>query len=150
MKTSLILLVAAIVLVTPAFAVEKERSHMDTATVVKNLINNLKSENKGVIESSAYMLGEFKSKDALIPLLAILHTSPDESTRIIAALSLSKIGTDRGIFAVKQAVEFDDSPRVRVLCAWFVNQYSKPEPFQFIQIDDAKNMSISQREQFQR
>lgn len=145
MKTSLTLLVAALVLLTPAFAAEKVHSHMDTATVVKNLINNMKSDNRGVLESSAFMLGELKAQDAVIPLLAMLHSAPDESSRIIAALSLSKIGSARGQFAVRQAVRFDESPRVRVVCAWFANQYEKPEPFEFIQLDEAGQMTISQR-----
>lgn len=146
MKTTMTLLVAALVLLTPAFAAENEHSQMDTAKVVKNLLNNMKSDNRGVLESSAYMLGELKAQDAVIPLLAMLHSAPDESSRIIAALSLSKIGSARGLFAVKQAVQFDDSPRVRVVCAWFANQYEKPEPFQFIQLDEAKSLSITQRE----
>jgi HEAT repeat protein len=146
MKTLLTLLLAALVLSATALAAEKERSHMDTATVVKNLLNNMKSDNRGVVESSAYMLGELKAHEAVIPLLALLHSAPDESSRIIAALSLSKIGAARGKFAVKQAVRFDESPRVRVVCAWFANQYESPEPFEFIQLDEAAGaMTISER-----
>lgn len=146
MKTSLTLLVAALVLLAPAFAAENEQGQkMDTAKVVKNLINNLKSDNKGVVESSAYMLGEMKAAEGVVPLLAMLHNSPYESSRIVAALSLSKIGAARGVFAVKQAVQFDESPRVRVVCAWFTNQYSKPEAFEFIRLDQAQQLEISQR-----
>lgn len=148
MKASVTLLVAALVLLTPAFALDKEHSRtIDTAAVVKNLLHNMKSDNKGVRESSAFMLGDFKCDEAVIPLLAMLHNSPDESSRIVAALSLSKIGAARGTFAVKQAVRFDESPRVRLVCAWFSNQYTQPEPFSFKQVEEVQNLNITQREE---
>ncbi|HLP17390.1 MAG TPA: HEAT repeat domain-containing protein [Bacteroidota bacterium] len=148
MKASVTLLVAALVLLTPAFALDKEHSQtIDTAAVVKNLLHNMKSDNKGVRESSAFMLGDFKCDEAVIPLLAMLHNSPDESSRIVAALSLSKIGAARGTFAVKQAVRFDESPRVRLVCAWFSNQYTQPEPFSFKQVEEVQNLNITQREE---
>lgn len=149
MKKSLTLLAAALVLLTSAFAAEKEKAQTDNTKIVKNLLNNLKSDNKGVIESSAFMLGDLKSDEAVIPLQALLHDSPEASTRIVAALSLTKIGTARAIFAVTQAVRYDESPRVRVVCAWFANQVLKPEPFAF-KFEDTESINITQRETSQR
>ncbi|MGE5313860.1 MAG: HEAT repeat domain-containing protein [Acidobacteriota bacterium] len=145
MKALMTVLMAALIAAAPALAGDTGHS-IDTAAVVKNLLQNMKSGNKGVCESSAYMLGELKAKEGVIPLLAMLHSSPDESCRIVAALSLSKIGAARGLFAVKQAVKFDESPKVRLVCAWFANQYDKPDSFEFIQIEEAQESPIVQRE----
>ncbi len=143
MKTTIVLLAAALVLCTSVRAAEKVTSKIDQEQVVKNLVFNLSSENKGVRESSAYMLGELKFEDGIIPLMAILHSDPNESSRIVAALSLSKIGEPRGIFAVKQAVRFDESQRVRLVCAWFANLYTNPHPFEIIPLEQAQEMEIS-------
>jgi hypothetical protein len=43
--------------------------------------------------------------------------------RIIAALSLYKIGDSRGIFAIRQAIKFDESKRVSKLCDKFYRAY---------------------------
>jgi hypothetical protein len=34
----------------------------------------------------------------------------------MAALSLFKIGDERGLFAVKQAIKFDDNDQVKKMC----------------------------------
>lgn len=91
--------------------------------VIQNLLNGVNSENQGLKLSSGYFLGELKSDEAVIPLLAILKNSENDEERIMAALSLSKIGDSRGIYAVKQASKFDASERVRKLCSLFYQDY---------------------------
>lgn len=91
--------------------------------VIDNLINGINSENEGLKCSSTYFLGEYKSEYAVIPLLRILKSDDKEEARIMAALSLTKIGDARGIYAVKQAIKFDSSERVRKLCQGFYNDY---------------------------
>jgi hypothetical protein len=102
-----------------------------------NLLNGLASDNKGVRESSAFMLGEERVIRAVVPLMKILRDGEDESSRIVAALSLCRIGDPRGVYAVRQAARFDDSERVRTLSAWFYNQYVKPGSFDFIAVEPA-------------
>jgi len=77
----------------------------------------------GLKISSAYFLGEIKSNKAVIPLMRILKSSSLEEERVIAALSLSKIQTEKGMFAVKQSIRFDDSERVKRLCDLFYKDY---------------------------
>ena len=55
----------------------------------------------------------------MIPLLGLLHNAECEEIRILAALSLCKIGDARGLYAVKRAAIFDDSERVKRLCDLF-------------------------------
>jgi len=91
--------------------------------IIKSLLLGVESENLGLQSSAAYMLGEFCCDKAVIPLLKILHNSPYEEMRIMAALSLYKIGDSRGIFAIKQAIKFDDSKWVSKLCDKFYRAY---------------------------
>ncbi len=51
--------------------------------------------------------------------MRMLRNAEPEDARIMAALSLIKIGDARGIYAVKQAIRFDESERVRKMCAIF-------------------------------
>jgi len=96
---------------------------------VKSLLGGLQSGNDGVEQGAAFMLGDLKVERAVIPLMSILKSSDDAKSRIVAALSLCRIGDDRGTFAVKRAALFDDDARVRATCAWFYNEYVKSGTF---------------------
>lgn len=100
--------------------------------IAVNLMNGLTSENKGLRESAAFMLGEQKVTRAVVPLMKMLHENDEESSRIVAALSLCRIGEARGVYAVRRAAKFDKSERVRTLCAWFYNEYVQPGSFAFV------------------
>ena len=95
--------------------------------IEKNLLIGLNSDNIGLKISSAYFLGEIKSDKAVFPLMKILKNSTSEEERLIAALSLSKIQSATGMFAVKQRIKFDDSERVQRLCKIFYNNYKLNE-----------------------
>ena len=99
--------------------------------IVRNLMSGLASRNTGERESAAFSLGEEKVIRAVVPLMKMLRDSEEESSRIVAALSLCRMGEPRGVYAVRLAARFDRSERVRTLCAWFYNQYVKPGSFEF-------------------
>lgn|SRR5574338_244298 len=86
---------------------------------INNLLIGLESENYGLRTSSAFILGEIKAEEAVLPLMHMLTTEKCENARIVAALALYKIDSPKGIFAVKQAIRFDDSERVRKMCTNF-------------------------------
>lgn len=86
-----------------------------------NLIKGINTENRGLQISCAYFLGEMRSQRAVIPLMRMLKSGTTEEERIMAALSLSKIQSDKGLFAVKRNIEFDNSERVQRLCRLFYN-----------------------------
>ena len=90
---------------------------------IKTLFEGINSENEGLQAGCAYMFGELCCNKAVISLLEILHNNPKEEMRILAALSLYKIGDLRGIFAIKQAIKFDESERVSKLCEGFYKSY---------------------------
>jgi hypothetical protein len=72
-------------------------------------------------------LGERKSKKSVIPLMNMLHTDPSAEARIMAALSLYKIGEARGIYAVERAAEFDTNEHVRKMCKILHQMYLMEE-----------------------
>jgi HEAT repeat protein len=99
---------------------------------VANLLVGLKSDNLGLKTSSAYMLGELRAEEAVVPLMAMLRSGDQECCRIVAALALCRIGDSRGIYAVKCAVQFDESKQVAQKCAWFYEQYVQPGTYDFV------------------
>jgi len=105
------------------FAGEKsiENKSVSYEQIETTLLVGLKSDNFGLKVSSAYMLGEIKSECAVNELTRMLRESDNEKVRLIAALSLLKIGTDRSIFIVKQSRRFNESENVRDLCAHLYN-----------------------------
>lgn len=88
-----------------------------------NYLKGVESDNLGLKISSAYYLGERQSSKAVIPLLKVLKQDSSVEARITAALSLFKIGDERGIYAIKRASEFDSNEQVRKMCAIFYQMY---------------------------
>jgi HEAT repeat protein len=118
---------AVLFISTAVFAstpVKKQKQLSENA--VENLIAGMNSENFGLQMSSAYMLGEYKCQKAVLPLLKVLKSDVREEARITAALALYKIDDSRGIFAVKQAIRFDDSERVKKICSLLYQEHSRP------------------------
>jgi len=99
---------------------------------IPSLLVAVQSDNPGLQESAAFLLGEFKCESAVVPLMAILHGNDRASAREVAALALCMIGDERGLYAVKRAVTFDENARVRARCAWFYNQYVEQGTFAFL------------------
>ena len=91
-------------------------------SVEDNLLVGLSSDNLGLKTSSAYMLGEYGTSKSVNSLLKVLKSGDTEEERISAAIALTKINTALTRFAVKQNAKYDDSERVRKLCALFYNQ----------------------------
>ena len=100
----------------------KSKTSCTYEQIEDNLIVGVESDNFGLRMSCAYFLGEIKSEKSVIPLMKMLKSSNNEKERIMAALSLSKINTAIGNFAVQRRAIFDDSKRVRRLCSIFHKQ----------------------------
>ncbi len=143
MKASVVVL-ATILLVSVAAAGSNPADNGKSPAVV-NLLIGVNSDNQGLKESAANMLGELGSTYGVIPLMRMLHESDQESARIVAALALCKIGDARGIYAVKRAATFDSSDKVKRSCAWFYEQYVQPGSFRFVTIEEPAPRSIAQQ-----
>jgi hypothetical protein len=120
-----LLLLLFFVFATFSIAAEpvKEQRTFNKNLAIQNLLIGLDSDNAGLTSSSAYYLGELNSGEAVIPLMKILRNSEQEELRISAALALLKIGDERGIYAIKRAIVFDESKRVNDMCEKFYNAY---------------------------
>jgi hypothetical protein len=117
----LLVLSVTFLLTVSTFAGDITKSQIQNiySQVEDNLLVGVNSENYGLRTSAAYFLGSIQSEKALIPLLKMLKEGQTEEERILAALSLTKINSERGLFAVKRAAKFDDSERVQRLCKNF-------------------------------
>lgn len=122
--TAIVLLALFLVSTSIAFAEPKIKDQINDNTI-ETLLMGLNSENVGLKSSSAYMIGELQITEGIIPLLRMLHNEKNEDLRIAAALALYKIGSPTSIFAVKQAIRFDESKRVSKHCASFYSEYQK-------------------------
>ena len=121
--------------------------------IEENLIAGLESDNMGLRTSCAYFLGEIKSQKAVIPLMQMLKSSDEEEERLVASLSLAKIRSEKGLFAIKQRIKFDDSYRVQRQCQIFYNNYLLEnvegnvivEPFEIADLNlEYKGIKLSQ------
>ncbi len=122
--TILTALIFTITLSTTAFAGDNStKKYAYTQNTITSLIEGLNSDNRGLKTSCAYLLGELNVTEGIIPLMRLLRNDESEEVRICAALALYKIGTPISIFAVKQAIRFDESDRVSKLAAKFYYDY---------------------------
>ena len=129
---------AAVLLVltiaTPAFSQESDDIALLAGRdqAMTSLLEKLRSCDKCDRDKAAFLLGEGRFTEAVIPLMKMLHECPDETSRIVAALALCRMKEPRGTWAVKRAVTFDESSKVRILCAWFYDQYVQPGTYSFV------------------
>ncbi len=119
----LVLTVLFLVLSSTTFAGDGNSEAVVKESTIASLLEGLTSDNLRLKSSCAYMLGELKVTEAIIPLMRILHNDVNEELRISAALALYKIGTPMSIYAVKQAGRFDESERVNKLAQNFYAEY---------------------------
>ena len=113
-----------ILLFTQTFSQEiADKDFLAKENCIKTLIQGINSDNPGLKAGCIYMFGQLCCDRGVVTLLDILHNNPSEELRILAALSLYKINDSRGIFAIKQAIKFDESERVSRLCETFYRAY---------------------------
>ena len=101
----------------------EDQSTITEEDIIDNLLAGLESNNLGLKASCAYYLGERKSSEAVIPLMALLKSDKEDEARIMAAHSLFKIGDGRGIYAIKQRAKFETNEQVKRMCEIFYNMY---------------------------
>ncbi|MBA4406504.1 hypothetical protein C0389_04445 [bacterium] len=104
--------------------VDKNAPKANTFEAIElNRLIGLASDNEGLRVSCAFNLGEMKSTKAVIPLIQLLRNGKTCEERIIAALSLVKIGDPQGVYMVSRLAKFHDCDRTRRMCEKFYNGY---------------------------
>lgn len=122
--TFLVILFLALFFGSFSYAGDKSETQIKISeNSIKSLLLGLTSDNLGLKTNAAYLLGEFRISEAVVPLMRVLRNDNSEEARIAAALALYKINTPLSINAVKQSVRFDESARVSKLAANFYNNY---------------------------
>jgi HEAT repeat protein len=130
--TFFVALLIAVVMQARAQDMQKELGDAKFKKAVENYLVAIQSPNDGLRRSAIYQLGQLEAKEAAIPLMRVLRNSFDEKSRIAAAWALCKIGNSAGTYAVKEAVRFDNSKKVRLHAAWYYNLYVSEGTFAFI------------------
>ena len=92
-------------------------------TIELNRLIGLASDNEGLRVSCAYNLGEMKSEKAVIPLMKLLREGNTLEERVIAALSLVKIGNVQGVYLVSRLSKFCECEKTRRMCERFYTGY---------------------------
>ena len=97
----------------------------------QSLIMGIKSSNEGLCQSSIYFAGKYKVEQSVDVLIEILNdNSRDVYTRILTALSLERIGDERGILSIKSLAEGEKEVKLKFICDIIYNEYYKFTTFQ--------------------
>jgi HEAT repeat protein len=78
-----------------------------------SLCQGIKSENTGLKRSAVYMAGKYSIAEATDVLIEVLKTEKDPSTKVLIALSLYKIGTEKALEAVEYLAKNDTDKEVK-------------------------------------
>jgi hypothetical protein len=123
-KIITIVIISAILFSTTSLASGGDKkSKLTYDQIEANLLAGVQCENFGLSVSCAFMLGEIKSEKAIDPLTCMLRQSEDERARIVAAIALIKIGSERSIYVVKENIRLDESEKVRKMCSHLYNAH---------------------------
>jgi HEAT repeat protein len=88
-------------------------------TIEANYLVGLKSDNEGLRISCAYYLGEMRSEKAVHELLKVLREDECYVARIVAALSVIKIGNTNADYMVQRTSLFDEYEGIRKMSEKF-------------------------------
>ena len=106
----------------------------DTDVVVDNLKVGLTSDNYGIRVSSAYVLGQLVStnvinpddaSETIIPLMKIMNNEETDEARIVAALALYYLESDRAALMFGFAAKYDKSARFSRFSSMLYREYNK-------------------------
>ena len=89
---------------------------------LENLIAGIHSENDGVRRNSIYFAGYYKIVETEDALIAQLKKEKDPSTRILIALVLYELGSEEGLFEVKDLSLKDKDAKVRRIATQIYNE----------------------------
>jgi len=121
----LVLILSTLLFTEYTFAeVNKNTPKANTYEAIElNRMIGLASDNDGLRVSCAFNLGEMKSEKAVIPLMKLLREGKSLEEKVIAALSLVKIGDPQGVYLVSRLAKFCEDEKVRRMCDRFYNGY---------------------------
>lgn len=107
--------------------------------VVKNFEQGIQSENLGLKMSSIYYIGFYQISEAAGTLVKQLKKEKDPEVRALIALSLFKIGDEKGYKTIKNLAEKDEDPNVKRICSEICNEFNKVVNSQIIKINNTNH-----------
>ncbi|MCW8804597.1 MAG: HEAT repeat domain-containing protein [Ignavibacteriaceae bacterium] len=90
---------------------------------LENLVAGIQSDNTGVKRSSIYFAGKYRIAEIESVLIAQLKEEEDPSTKILIALVLYELGSEEGLFEVKNLSLSDEDAKVRRMATQIYNEY---------------------------
>jgi HEAT repeat protein len=126
MKTTRFLTVVLLVAVLTGSGYTQSNSIKDITAhkyALENLIAGIHSENDGVRRNSIYFAGYYKIVEAEDALIEQLKQEKNESTRILIALVLYELGSEKGLLEVKDLSLNDEDAKVRRMATQIYNEY---------------------------
>ena len=90
---------------------------------LQNLVAGIHSDNTGVKRSAIYFAGKYRLAETEEALIAQLKEENDPSTRILIALVLYELGSEEGLFEVKDLSLNDEDAKVRRMSTQIYNEY---------------------------
>jgi len=98
-----------------------KKSNVSNEAIEKTLLIGLNSDNLGLKISSAYMLGEIKSKNAIAELTTFIKNVDNDKARLTAILALLKIASSESNVALNQN---ENNSEISQLCERLMNCHS--------------------------
>lgn len=89
----------------------------------ENLVAGIHSDNDGVRRSSIYLAGYYRLAEVADELISQLKNEKNESTRILIALVLYELGSEKGLLEVKDLSLNDKDVKVRRMATHIYNDY---------------------------
>jgi HEAT repeat protein len=90
---------------------------------LQNLVAGIHSDNTGVKRSAIYFAGKYRIAETEEALITQLKEENDPSTRILIALVLYEMGSEEGLFEVKDLSQNDENVKVRRMATQIYSEY---------------------------
>jgi len=124
-----VLITAALILLTCNSVLAQKEAFQNSCQEVKTkMINNLsagiKSNNEGLRRSSIYYAGYYGIEELTDVLVDKLFHGENSTIKILAAVSLYRIGNNEGFNAVKKLAAAESDAEVRKMGEAILNQYN--------------------------
>jgi HEAT repeat protein len=122
-KAALVLVLALILTTATAGQVARAQKPIFKPNAIANLIVGINSENDGLRKSAIYFAGKYDIDQAVDPLIEQLKVEKNPSLRLLIALSLYKIGNEKGLDAIYANVLLEKDPHVKRMCNAIFEEY---------------------------
>jgi HEAT repeat protein len=123
--TILVLLTASAITKAASANEIDELKCKNKAVAVKNLLEGIQSNNTGLMKSSVYYAGKYKVEETVPMLIKKLRVINDPGCKVLIALSLYQIGSEKGIDALYQFAKNEKNGHVRRMFNAICNEYMK-------------------------